>query len=420
MTGVMTQLAARVDDVPDDRLVYLALLPQLLTEVGVIDHGKPISHEEVARRLRTEVLGVSAGFTSNNRSHRCELALTGQGLTAAESQRAVAWLRLMATSPDWRLENLPRLRDVVDQAATALHGTMRGSEESWVNDPAAALYAQRDPRLLTANSFLTREFFAHRLRWLLRDAGTAPAPLFAFFDLLEQAKGDRAQLQALATALSGGAPTKGFDELQAAYRKLSPAHQALATEAAKDLATYVPDLPERSLAHDWYRLCREMGEDLAEPPARVLLRLDQTRQDVLNVRRTRVVMVGPRGQQQALIARHVNPLLSALPDHPVGARPKAHDALIATRVLEHEQGPAPRFFGLLNGNTQGGVVVNGAPGTSYADHDREALLRYLASKLYAGHGAHGLFMKTWAAGLCKTPPKVRNLIEVSDLGSSGS
>jgi hypothetical protein len=142
-----------------------------------------------------------------------------------------------------------------------------------------------------------------------------------------------------------------------------------------------------------------MAEDLAEPPVRVLARLDQTRQDVLNVRRTRVVMVGPRGQQQALISAHVNPLLGTLPDHPVGGKPREHDALIARRVREHEVGPPPRFFGLLNGNTQGGVVVNGAPGTSYADHDREALLRYLASKLYAGHGAHGLFMKTWAAGL---------------------
>jgi hypothetical protein len=53
----------------------------------------------------------------------------------------------------------------------------------------------------------------------------------------------------------------------------------------------------------------------------------------------------------------------------------------------------------VNANTQSGVFVNGAPGTFYGSTDREALLRYLTSKLYAGHGAHGLFMKTWAAGL---------------------
>ena len=48
------------------------------------------------------------------------------------------------------------------------------------------------------------------------------------------------------------------------------------------------------------------------------------------------------------------------------------------------------------------VVADGTPRydrPAVPEHEREALLRYLASKLYAGRGAHGLFMKTWAAGL---------------------
>jgi hypothetical protein len=45
------------------------------------------------------------------------------------------------------------------------------------------------------------------------------------------------------------------------------------------------------------------------------------------------------------------------------------------------------------------VFLNSAPGASYRDTGRDALLDYLASNLYAGHGAHGIFMKTWAAGL---------------------
>ena len=59
----------------------------------------------------------------------------------------------------------------------------------------------------------------------------------------------------------------------------------------------------------------------------------------------------------------------------------------------------PVFVGLLNANSQGGVFLNSAPGASYRTTDPDTLLDYVASNLYAGHGAHGLFMKTWAAGL---------------------
>ena len=57
-------------------------------------------------------------------------------------------------------------------------------------------------------------------------------------------------------------------------------------------------------------------------------------------------------------------------------------------------------MGLINPNTQGGVFLNSAPSVSYLEPDnREAILDYLASRLYAGGGAHGIFIKTWGAGL---------------------
>jgi Zn-dependent M16 (insulinase) family peptidase len=57
------------------------------------------------------------------------------------------------------------------------------------------------------------------------------------------------------------------------------------------------------------------------------------------------------------------------------------------------------YVGLLNPNSQGGVFLHSAPQTSYRDTDREKLLNLLASNLYGGAGAHGIFMKTWGAGL---------------------
>ena len=48
----------------------------------------------------------------------------------------------MLAASDWRLDNLPRLRDVVDQALTALRQQMQGAEEDWVRDPHDAWWRQ--------------------------------------------------------------------------------------------------------------------------------------------------------------------------------------------------------------------------------------------------------------------------------------
>jgi hypothetical protein len=59
----------------------------------------------------------------------------------------------------------------------------------------------------------------------------------------------------------------------------------------------------------------------------------------------------------------------------------------------------PVFVGLVNANSQGGVFLNSAPIAGYTDTSADDQLDFLASLLYAGHGAHGVFMKTWSAGL---------------------
>jgi hypothetical protein len=57
------------------------------------------------------------------------------------------------------------------------------------------------------------------------------------------------------------------------------------------------------------------------------------------------------------------------------------------------------FVGLVNAATSSGVFENSAPGPGYTSTSDDALLDVLASMTYGGHGAHSIFMKTWAAGL---------------------
>src|SRR6185295_4782425 len=124
--------------------------------------------------LKKEILSLNSTFSSNARTGRVELVVRGSGNDSAESLRAVEWMKLVLFHPNWRADNLARIRDVVDQTLSGLRNTMQGSEESWVNDPALAYRRQDSPLILTTSSFLTRAHNVHRLRWLLKDAGTGP------------------------------------------------------------------------------------------------------------------------------------------------------------------------------------------------------------------------------------------------------
>ncbi len=87
----------------------------------------------------------------------------GSGNDPAESARAVAWMKLILQNPNWRKENLPRIRDVVDQQLSGLRRIMQGSEEAWVNNPADAYRHQNKPLYLATTSFLTQAHNGHAL-----------------------------------------------------------------------------------------------------------------------------------------------------------------------------------------------------------------------------------------------------------------
>jgi Zn-dependent M16 (insulinase) family peptidase len=169
MTSATLGLALKLNGVPEEKLFYLSMLPTLLTRVGVIEQGRPISYEEMSEMMRKEILALNAYFSQNYRSERCELIVRGSGNDTREARRAVEWMKLVLVNPDWRPENLPRIRDLVDQILSGFRNTMQGAEESWVNNPAAAYRKQDNPLLLATDSFLTRTHNVHRLRWLLKD-----------------------------------------------------------------------------------------------------------------------------------------------------------------------------------------------------------------------------------------------------------
>ncbi|HEY0157991.1 MAG TPA: hypothetical protein VGF28_11955 [Thermoanaerobaculia bacterium] len=386
MSSATVGLALRADGVTHEQLRYLSLLPILLTRTGVIENGKPVSFEEMTERLRKEVLRLDASFSTNMRTDRIELIVRGAGLGATEAKRAVEWMSLVLHHPDWRAENLPRLRDAVDQALSGFRNTMQQPEEYWVNNPADGYRMQTNPAYLAAATFLTRAHNALRLRWLLKEAAAADrADLSAWFTKLASQTGTREELKALTAK-----PVEG----------LSPAATALATDALKDLDLTLIDIPDGSLAADWTYLVNAIHADLMTPPATALEQLDGLRRRLLRRGGARMWVVGSTAMQQTL-APSIESLAGSLEEGAAATRATGTTRLVDARLRARDASAEnPLHVGLLAPNMKGGVIITSVPSLHYADFAaKEQQLDYLSSRLFAGAGAHGVFLKTIAAGL---------------------
>lgn len=380
MTSATAGLNLRLDSVPQEDLVFVSVLPALLSQVGVIENGKPVPYEEMQERLRREVLGLAASFSTDAKSNRVELVVRGSGNDLAESKRAIEWMRLVLSHPDWRSENLPRLRDLVQQIVARLRSTMQGSEESWVMNPVLSYWKQQNPLYLSTSSFLTRAYNADRVRWMLADTGTEDrAMVAAGVAALANQASNRAQMTELLTRLQSGT--------------------GVMKSVAGDLAQLLPDIPDASLQSDWRYLCNQISRDLLVTPEKTLERLTSVRDRLLSPANTRAWDVGSKANLDQL-----QPQLDALAaDLKMSAPARvSYDSArrIDQRLKDHQGDSAPpRFVGLFDSNLAGGVMATIIKSASYDDTNRDVQLDYLASRLFAGYGAHGIFTKTITAGL---------------------
>ena len=388
MTAATAGLALRVEGVPRDLLRYVSLLPALLTRTGVVGEKGPIPYEEMSERLRNEILRLEATYVTHPRSERVELTLRGAGIGAEEAKRAIDWMSLVLHAPDWRVENLPRIRDVVDQSLSGLRNRMQGSEESWVNNPANVYRMQSRPEVLAADSFLTAAHNALRLKWLLKDVSADDrAALTQWFDALAQRTNSHAELKAL---------LGNVDKVAG----LSESAQKIAAEATKDLDLTLLEVPDGSLAADWKYLVTAMRDDLLTPPSEALAKMNALRRHLLHRGNARMWLVTSTAIQKAL-AGSIETLSASLDAATAPRAASSNVRHVDGRLLARDAtAKQPVYVGLLAPNMKGGVIITSVPSATYADaNSREKQIDYLAGRLYAGYGAHGVFLKTLAAGL---------------------
>jgi Zn-dependent M16 (insulinase) family peptidase len=406
MTGATTGIALRLDAVPEKDLVYLSSLPDLLEATGVIKDGKALSYEEMTEMLRKEILNLNIDFTGSPFTNRYEITARGSGNDPAESERAAAWMKLVLQNPNWRRENLPRIRDVIDQQLSELRRRMQGSEESWVGNPSDAYRNQDSPLYLTTTSFLTQAHNVQRLRWMLKGGQDSvnTVQIEAFLTALSTARGTREELKTLLAVLGGdgtqagkvSADLKGYAAMPS---NMLPPAKELAIEAAKDLAQNLGDIPDSSLAADWQYLCTEMRQDLAQGPDKTLAALEAVRQKVVNANNARIFYIGSTATRARLEPAYKS-LIAGFDDIPVIKATYTPGRRVEARLADREGSKGkPVYVGLMAPNMSGGVIMNSARLTPYTDTSRDGVLNFLASKLYSGGGAHSVFSKTIGAGL---------------------
>jgi Zn-dependent M16 (insulinase) family peptidase len=358
----------------------------------------------MSEMIRKEILNLQVQFTGSPITRRYEITVRGSGNDAAESERAVAWMNLVLNSPNWHKENLPRIRDVIDQQLSGLRRRMQGQEEQWVNNPSEAYRYQDSPLYLSAFSFLTQTHNVQRLRWMLKSAGDEEnsKAIDMFLSKLATAKGMRDELKSMLAAMGGDKNQTVAPELKPFVddmSKLPATAKALAVDAVADLSQTLGDLPDSSLASDWTFLCNEIRQDLAQAPEKTLADLENVRRRIVNSRNTRMFYIGSMALKQKLEPMYKTVLAgfdkSDLVKENYGNQRRIEARLAARRA----DAKAPVYVGLMAPNMSGGVMMNSAKLTEYSDTSREAILDFLASKLYSGGGAHSVFNKTVGAGL---------------------
>ncbi len=384
MNSATAGIALSMKELEGRQLVFASILPQLLSGVGLTKDGKTLDFEEAMQRIRREILGVGASCNTNPETGRIELVLTAAGNTLEESKLAIEWMKAMLLAPNWGIGNLARIRDVVDQAINALRTVTQRSEETWVNGPADAWTHQDDPLLLSVSSFHTRLLHLHRLRWMLIESGD------------QDCRDAVARFFVEAEAVPMPVAKASLDALTDA---LPPPAKAVAEEAAKDLLAIAGEVPASSASEDWNQILRLTLGDFLTPVAAALDGMEQVRGIVAKRGNARLFLTAS-SENAAVIEPMLAALAGGLSAAPVGAPGTKDPRHVARRVMARENlDHEPAYVGLLAPNMQGGVHLHSARFVSIRDLNEEAALKFLAAKLYGGGGSHGIFMKTWSAGL---------------------
>ncbi len=393
MTFVETAVSFRVST-DDDDLPWLAILPQLLTDSGVVIDGKPLAYDEASERRSKEIYSLSASYSMRPSRGRHELTIAGRGADLAEALRAVDWIEMSLDHAWLAPENLARLRDIVGQEIQATRVRLGGAEESWVNDPARAVRWQADPVFLATSSLHARLLLLARCEWRLMERPTGDAAVRVANGLRELSGAAGPDVQRTSALIESiVAEWRAAGETKAASW-LVPIGQRF-----KEM---VADMAPSTIAADLKSLATTCLDDLlTRSTGEKLEALRSFIQRTRSASHARFTMTGSRAQTDQVLPRLAALFggAAAAPESDAKATANGRRA-IDERIREHDAGAEnPVFYGLVHDRGTSGVFVYSADAGGLDDVDDAQLAKELAGRVFGGQGPQGFFMKTWGAGL---------------------
>lgn len=431
--------------------IYLPILPEIVAELGCwaseVDPASSewISYVDLRERLQREVSGLEASFSTfpGEEGGRVELAIYGTGLGLEEGRAALSWAHTLLRSAA-RLDTiaLPRLRDLVNRETANLKQLPLGSEEDWVDNPAHAYRYQRDPIYLSTTSMFTRLHHLQRLRWRLHEVPTDDVigPLAVRInEILERWDGSRAGLIAELDVMDAELGGVGSHPLS-----------GTAAELVAYLRSELEIAPDDVLKEDFTRLAGQSLDDLLRPPEDVLadiraiigglMRQGPSRAhltgssdsvdrlwpdlDITIARLTDIEAIGAQAasanetpalanESQGASAQ-TSPLENGNPGaaQNTSARgtgpsslPASGPSLITRNLrdrypdLQPDEDARPPHVALVFESSRSAVFLNTVQLMTYDQPHYSRLIDLMTARSFGGAGAHGLFMKTWGAGL---------------------
>ncbi len=388
LTSATAGIALSLQALPDSLLLYVPILPTLITSVGLEIDGQKLSHQEVETRLRQEILSYNSYYSTSDATGRAELVVKVSGANQKESLRAIDWMSAGLTSPSINDANISRIRDVVSQQQNGSRNRMKNSEEDWVDVPFNAMRHQDNHRYLAASCFLTESQYLQRLKWRLA------SPIDPF---------DRVELLKFTTDLMNSGKGLSRNELDALLKSSPPLPNSeigrqAAEELLSDLRTTIAGIEGESLVTDWKYLLESAIFDFGYGVRFALADL-RTAMAILSNQNTARIFLVSNATDRAPMEAKLAGLADRLEKKAIRLGQRADYPVIGQAVRDRKGDPKAVYFGLVNPGTRNGLIYFSSKLNEPYDASSDAVLDALAGRLYGGGGAHGFFMRTWGAGL---------------------
>jgi len=244
--------------------------------------------------------------------------------------------------------------------------------------------------IMATNCFLTKTHDFQRLKWFLTDPGNEQDQneLFTYLDNLASAgKGlDRAKL----SELLDNPPEMPSSEK---CNEIIPS-------VLLALKSTLSEIPDENLTDDWAYLLNQTKHDIAVKPETAIEDMKSILALISKADNARLFMISNSADKAAVMDK-INIFVRKLDAQSKSTRVVYNDTPRVVNRLKSRVGDIdkPVYVGMVNPNTRNGVMVFTARNSEVMDMSDDAILNCLASKLYGGGGGHGLFMRTWGAGL---------------------